>query len=241
MTAAYAGREPMRADAKFYLTMAIVSAVLIFAGFAPSFYLKSVIHAPPPLSLLTTIHGTVFTLWMALFITQAWLIAVDNVALHRQIGVMGALLFGTMLTLGYTTAITAARLGHAPPASPPPLAFMALPLFAITGTAILVGLALWFRRRSDWHKRLMIAALFTMTSPGTGRIAIPLGFAPEANWIALGTAELLLAIALFHDWRTERRIHPAYVVAVVVFAAIHVGVAWGFSSPTWLAFAHAIT
>jgi hypothetical protein len=54
-------REAWNAGARFYFTMALVSAAVIFAGFAPSFYLKSLIHAPPPLSALTVTHGLVFT------------------------------------------------------------------------------------------------------------------------------------------------------------------------------------
>ena len=241
MGLAITNRAAFRADATFYLTMAIVSALIIFAGFAPSFYLKSIIHAPPPLSLLTTVHGVVFTAWMALFITQAALISANNVALHRQIGMMGALLFGAMISLGYATALIAGHLGHAPPGAPAPLYFMALPLISFTGTLVLVALALHYRRKSDWHKRLMLAALFTMTPPGTGRIVIPLGLAPEGTWISLIVAELLLAVAMLHDWSNDKRIHPAYWVAAGVMAVVHIGVAWAYSSPAWLAFAQAIT
>ncbi len=234
-------KESPRSDATFYLSMSVVSAVIIFVGFAPSFYLKSVIHAPPPLSQLTIVHGTIFTVWMILFLTQASLIAADRVALHRQLGIIGAVLIGVMLALGCSTAITAGRLGHAPPGSPAPLAFMALPLMSITGTLILVVAALLNRRRSEWHKRLMLAAVFTLTEPGTGRLVIPLGLAAEGTWIALGVGEALLAVAMLYDYWKRRRVHPAYWYAATVVVAVHVGVAWAYSSPLWLAFAKAIT
>ena len=235
-------RETLRSDSAFYLTMAIVSAALVFVGFAPSFYLKSVIHAPvPPLTLLTVVHGMVFTVWVALFLTQASLISVGNVALHRQLGIVGAVLFGAMLSLGYSVAITAGHLGHAPPGAPAPLAFMALPLIGITGTAVLVATALLMRKQSDWHKRLMLVAMFTLTPPGTARIAIPLGLASQAVSIAFGVLELMLVIAMAYDWSLKKRIHPAYLVGAAVVLTIHVSVAWAFSSPAWLKFAHAMT
>jgi len=53
--------EAWDADAGFYLTMVLVAAAFIIVGFAPSFYLKSLIHAPPPLTQLTIAHGLVFT------------------------------------------------------------------------------------------------------------------------------------------------------------------------------------
>jgi hypothetical protein len=221
--------------------MSIVSCVILFLGFAPSFYLKPVIQAPPPLSTLSFAHGVVGTLWMALFITQATFISTGRTALHRQLGIMGALLFGLMAMLGYWTAITAGELGHAPPESPPALVFMALPLIAMTASLLLVALALWNRSRSDWHKRFMLAAMFSLTGPGTGRILIPLGF---ASWGAQGSlivTELLLAAAMTYDQIQAKRIHPAYWYAAATIVVTHIAVTWAFTSPTWLAFAQALT
>ncbi len=233
--------EAWDAGAKFFLVMSAISAGLIFLGFAPSFYLKSVIHAPPPLSPMTITHGVVFTAWTLLFVTQAALIAYRKPAPHRQLGILGVILFGVVLTLGYATAITAGHLGHAPPDSPPPLAFMALPLIGVTGTLLLFSLAVWNRRRSDWHKRLMLVSLFTFTSPGVGRLTIPAGFAEHATTIALTVAELLLLAAIVYDHRTNKRVHPAYWVSVIVMLTVHLSVEWAYTSPTWLAFAATIT
>jgi hypothetical protein len=234
-------KEAWDADGGFFLAMALVAAAIIFAGFAPSFYLKSVIHAPPPLSVLTVTHGLVFTAWMLLFITQTALIATKRPAPHRQLGILGALLFGAMVSLGYSTALTAGRLGHAPPGAPAPLVFMALPLIAMTAALVLVAAGLWNRRRSDWHKRLMLASIFAMTGPGTGRIAIPLGFAPQGTWLALIVADILLAAAIAYDFRRQKRVHPAYALAAIVFAVTNAGVAWAFGSESWMSFAKALT
>jgi uncharacterized membrane protein YozB (DUF420 family) len=234
-------QAPARSESRFFLIMSIVACAILFLGFAPSFYLKPIIQAPPPLSMLSTAHGVVGTLWMALFITQAAFISTGRQALHRQLGMMGALLFGLMAMLGYWTAITAGELGHAPPESGAPLAFMALPLIGMTASLLLVGLALWNRSRSDWHKRLMLAAMFSLTGPGTGRILIPLGF---ASWGAQGSlivSELLLVTAMAYDQVRTNRIHPAYWYAAAILVVTHIAVTWAFTSPTWLAFAQALT
>jgi len=236
-----ASREAWNADARFYFAMALLSTAIIVAGFAPSFYLKSVIHAPPPLSFLSTTHGLVFTAWMLLFVVQSGLIVANRPAPHRQLGILGALLFGAMISLGYSTAITAGRLAHAPPGAPPPLVFMALPLLALTGAAVLVAAALWNRRRSDWHKRLMLASMLVMTGPGSGRLAIPMGLAPEGTAISLGVADLLLAAAIAYDYSRSKRLHPAYLAAAAIFAVTNIGVFWAFASPLWTSLAKAIT
>ncbi len=234
--------EASDADAGFYLTMVLVSAAIIFVGFSPSFYLKSVIHAPPPLTQLTITHGLVFTAWTLLFIAQVSLIARKQTALHRQLGVLGAVLYGAVVSLGVSTAITAARLGHAPPGAPAPLAFMALSLFIIVAALALVVLALWNRRRSDWHKRLMLTSLFMMTGPGLGRILVPLGLAAQEVTIGFLVTELLLTAAILHDYRRYKHVHRAYWIAAGIFVVAHLCVMWAFGSPAaWMAFAHAIT
>lgn len=230
-----------RSESRFFLVMAIVPCLILFVGFAPSFYLKGMIPAPvPALSLLTAVHGVVYTGWMALFITQAYLIHSGRPAVHRQLGMMGALLFGMMVVLGYWVAITAGRLGHAPPGAPAPLAFMALPLFGITGSLALVAMALWNRRYSDWHKRLMLAAMFSVTAPGTGRILIASGLGASPH-LALLVSDVLLFVAMGYDYANTRRIHPAYWYALASLIVVQILVGWAFNSPTWLSFAQALT
>lgn len=234
-------REGWNDDAGFYLVMVLTAVALLLAGFAPSFYLKSLIHAPPPLSLLTITHGVVFTTWMALFVAQAALIAARRPAPHRQLGMLGALLFGAMIVLGCSTALTAGRLGHAPPGSPAPLAFMALPLISMAGATTLVASGLLARRRIDWHKRLMLASLFAVTGPGTHRVAVGLGLAEHGVLANFLVADLLLLVAILYDWRRRRSVYPAYLASAGVFLGVACGVYWAFASDAWLAFARVLT
>lgn len=230
-----------REDGQFFFIMVAVSALIIFAGFAPSFYLKSIIHAPPPLSPLTIVHGIVFTAWVLFVVLQSALIGFGDPALHRRLGVLGAVLFGSVVTLGLSTAITAAKLGHAPPGAPAPMAFLALPMFDIAGVAVLVVLALANRTRLDFHKRLMMCGLVAMTPPGLGRILIGAGQAASATSISFLVMDLLLAGAVAYDAVVHRRIHPAYFWCAAIFFVMNVGVAWGFTSPEWLSFAQWLT
>ena len=226
---------------RFYFPMALICAGIIFLGFAPSYYLKGFIHAPPPLSALTMVHGVVFTTWVMLFVLQTALIGFGQPALHRRLGMLGAVLFGMVLTLGFSTAITAGRLGHAPPGSPPPLVFMVLPVVGIIGAAILVILALANRSRSDFHMRLMLSSLIFMTPPALHRIAVGAGHAGGGTWIALAAADLLLVGAIGYDFILHKRIHPAYLWSAGIFLAANACVAWGYSSPHWLGIATWLT
>jgi hypothetical protein len=229
--------ELAAADRRFFFFGALLCAAIIFLGFAPSYYLKSLIHAPPPLSALTIVHGVVFTAWVLLFVLQSALAGYGNPTLHRQLGLLGAVLFGAVISVGILTAVTAGRLGHAPPGAPAPLAFMVLPLLGIAGAASLVVLALANRLRTNFHKRYMLASLIALTPPALHRLAIGAGYIADGTPIALLAADLLLLGAIGFDfWRT-RRIHPAYVTSMAVFAIVNLGTVWGFSSPHWLSFA----
>src|SRR5580704_4292383 len=83
---------------RFYAGVAIGTALLVFVGFARTYYLK-VLFGTPELQVLLHVHGLVMTTWFVLFFVQVRLIAVHRTALHRRLGVGGAILAGLVLVL----------------------------------------------------------------------------------------------------------------------------------------------
>jgi hypothetical protein len=227
-----------RREKRFFLILAVLCAIFVFLGFSPSFYLKDVIHAPPPLSAMTRVHGVVFTAWVLLFVTQAALIKAGNPALHRRLGLMGAALMGAVIAIGVTTAINAGRLGHAPPGVPPALLFMSVPLAGIAATATLFLSALWNRARRDAHMRYMLAGFITMTPPATHRIFLGMGFPNQALWLAFAIMDALLLVAVLYDLRARNTVHPAWIWSAFAFVLAQGAIVWAFSSPAWLPVAH---
>ena len=63
-----------RRDRLFYSGMGIAAALVVFAGFAPTYYLKGAFGGRP-LSPLLHAHGLIFTSWIVLFVVQTGLIA----------------------------------------------------------------------------------------------------------------------------------------------------------------------
>src|SRR3970282_1592308 len=135
---------PSRHDRLFFSGMAAAAALTVFAGFAPTYYLKGY-FASPALSPLLHVHGALFTSWIVFFIVQTALVASRRTRVHRRIGVAGGALAGVMVVVGTMAAIDAARRGAAPPGVPP-LAFLAIPLFDMVMFAPLVGTAPYFRQ-----------------------------------------------------------------------------------------------
>src|SRR5271165_1110778 len=85
-------------DRRFYLVMAVASAVLVFLAFARTYYLKAY-FGTPQLTALVEFHGVVFTTWMVFFVAQTALIASNRPSVHRRLGYAGGALASVMVVL----------------------------------------------------------------------------------------------------------------------------------------------
>jgi hypothetical protein len=194
--------EPSR---RFFRGMALAFLVTAFAGFAPTYYLKSVTHAPP-LSPLLHVHGLVFTAWLVLLFTQTSLVAAHRVDWHRRLGLFGVLVATAMLVLGPMAAIAAARRGFAV-GDLHGMNLLVFQLGAIVLFAGFVGAALYQRRRPELHRRLMLLATINLLPPAIVRLPL-VGGRPI---VALLLCTLFIAPAMLHDLRTRGRVHPVYL------------------------------
>ena len=101
------------ADRRFFMSMAVAIAVIVFVGFAPTFYLRPAFQSDS-LPTVFAIHGTVFTAWIVLLVVQTALIAPvapRSIASWAWRGGLAAL----MLIVGYMAVVTAARRGFSMP------------------------------------------------------------------------------------------------------------------------------
>lgn len=217
-----------------YSALALCCALIVFLGFAPTFYLNAVL-AHRRLDLMRTAHGTVFSLWLVMLVAQTSLVARGRVDLHRRLGVAGGLLASLMVVLGVAMAIHGARYGLETPDLPPVPVFLVVPLFDMLVFASLIGAALWYRRRPDLHKRLMIMATIALLPAAFARM--PLNFIgdPLLRAFALGDAALLTCVAC--DVVAQRRLHRVWIwggLWIVLSLPLRMAVA---GTPSWQAFA----
>ena len=96
-------------DRVFFTGMSLAAALTVFAGFAPTYYLRS--SGLPPLSPLVHLHGLVFTAWIFLFLAQTTLVAAHRTDLHRRFGIAGSILAVVLVGVGTTTAVDLLRRG----------------------------------------------------------------------------------------------------------------------------------
>jgi hypothetical protein len=235
-TAAVATRRRTR---RFYVGMAIAIAITVFAGFSRSYFLKAW-YGTPELGRLLHLHGLVFTTWVLFFLSQTVLVATGRTYLHRRMGIAGAVLALLVLIVGTTVAIMRVKSGRASPIpGVSPLAFLAIPLFDMVVFAILVGTALYFRRRLEAHKRLMTLSMITLLPAPIARMSfLPLPPGPP-TFFAL--ADLFIVALLIYDLSVRKRIHPATIwggLLVVASQPLRLMIA---GTPAWTAFAGWLT
>ena len=203
------------ADRGLYSWAALAAIAIVFAGFARTFYLRASFGSPP-LSTLLHVHGFLMSTWFAFFLMQVRLVAMRRTDLHRRTGVFGALLALTVLLVGVTTAITAARLGHTP--GPPPLVFLVIPLGDLLVFALLVSAGLYFRGRSDVHKRLMLLSCLGILTAAIARI--PIDFLQAGGLpMFFGATDLIVLSIVAYDTYKHRRLHPAFGWGMLLIVA----------------------
>jgi hypothetical protein len=193
-------------DRRLYTGAAMAAIGIVFAGFARTYFLKTS-FGTPALSTLIHVHGFLMTLWFLFFLMQVRLVAMHRTDLHRRTGVFGAVLAVAILIAGTITAITAAKLGHTP--GPPPLIFLVVPLGDILVFSLLVGAGLYFRSRSDIHRRLMLLSCVGILTAAIARIQldfIQAGGLP----VFFALTDLLVLSCVAYDTIKHRRLHPAF-------------------------------
>jgi hypothetical protein len=210
------GAALRQSERRFYTGMVLAAAAMIFAGFAPTYYLKSVTGSRE-LPLLVHVHGAAFTAWVILFLVQVRLIAGRKLAVHRRLGFATVALGAAMIVLGFLTAVAGGRRGTTVDGVTAQ-AFMLIPLTDLLVFGVLVTLAVIYRRRSAIHKRLMLLAFIGgLLLPAISRLP----WVHDRPPVILLIFGAFLAAGAVHDRLTTGRIHPVNKWgAVAVFLTV---------------------
>jgi hypothetical protein len=227
-----------RRERRFFAGMAVAFALTVLAGFSRSYYFNGAAGERFELSPLLHWHGAVYTAWMLLLVVQTLLVAARRTDLHRRLGVAGVALAGGMIALGSAVAITRTASGAIADQGVPPLLFLAVPLFGMVVFGALVGAAVVLRRRSAFHKRLMLLATLELVTAAVSRLPYVEDWGPAGFF---GVTDLFVVAIAAYDYATAKRIHPATLWGgLVLVASQPLRLAIG-GSPPWLAFAAWLT
>jgi hypothetical protein len=206
---------PPHSDRWFFAAMALLLLGLAAAGFAPTFYARSL--DAPPLAPLVFVHGFLGTVWLALFALQAGLVAAGRLAWHRRMGLAGAVVtFGFVVSGGLLVARFEGLHGDEPGG------VFAAHLFTnvapLVAFAMLAAAGVAQRAVPARHKRLMLLAAIALSPPAIGRLFAELELA-RFNLVAY--ASLAFACSIY-DWRVRGRPHAVALLGAAALVAIDI-------------------
>ena len=226
--------SPALRERRFYLWSGAFIAVSTVVGFARTYYFRGYFHSPE-LRPFLHYHGAVMTAWIVLFFVQAVLIAGRRVRLHRVLGYFGAFLAVLVVIMGSAATILAAARevrAHSHFANLT-LNVLGLELTQMTLFGTLVGIALWYRRRPDIHKRCMLLATFCML-PNPQIRALPF-LHSNILYLIIFSAQVFLFVVI--DTIRNHRIHPAFLRgAIAINLALYAAQFWS-TTEAWRHFA----
>jgi uncharacterized membrane protein YozB (DUF420 family) len=219
----------------FYLGMSwLVAAVVVF-GFSQTIG-ANLLHPDTPRPWILPIHALVFSGWVLVFIVQCSLVRISKVAWHRRMGIAGAVLGSVLPVLGVTTALIMQRWhdqqGNANDAG------LSLPFNDMLTFSMAFGLAIYWRRRPEFHRRLMLIATCCLTGAAFARF--PEGMVPASGFYAC--VDLLILLGVLRDAVVNRRVHAVYRYGLPCMMASQAFAQYVLLAmpPLWLAITHRI-
>ena len=210
------GGMAARAEERFFFKMACLMGAVIVAGFSLHLAMGRSTFAVP---LIYHVHGVVFFGWVALLVTQSALVAGGNVALHRRLGWLSVLWIPLMVALGVAITVTSVQRTGGPFFFDANEFLISNPIGLLAFAGLSLG-AVALRRRTDWHRRLMLGAMASILGPGFGRILPSPLLGPLAWEITSSIGMVFILAGMWRDKRHLGRVHPAWLVGLVA------GIGW---------------
>lgn len=201
-------------DRYFYFSMSLLIAAVVVFGFSQTIN-QNLLHASPIPPFILTIHAIVFPGWVLFFILQSALIRSRNVKLHRALGWFGVALAVAIVVVGFLTARGMDRFLLTQPGAPFPMkSFMIIQLTDLALFAVPFALAIYWRKRPEYHRRLVLIASCSLTNAAFSRFPhMPLVWSPAG-------VTFLIALGAARDFLVNRRVHKVYLYALPVYIVV---------------------
>src|SRR4051812_2012346 len=208
------------AEHVFFGAMAWLIALIVFIGFARTYYLASAFGAKPLAAPIVHIHAAVFTCWIAMLIAQTSLVGMGRADIHRRLGLLGLGLAPVVVILGVVVAFEMLNRFAPVRTVDSPLIF-AVALSEIAGFAVPVYFGFRLRRQSPVHKRLVMIGTIAMTTAGFGRW--PVAFLLHRPLPAMLAAFTLLSLMMGFDVKATGRVQRATALGAAWVVFIELG------------------
>lgn len=210
---------------KFFLIMGMVGLFAIFVGFSKPFIIPVTQQTfKAPFSIY--FHAAVSLAWVLLFTIQSSLIHKKKYKLHIRLGFVGIFLaIATSFSLLPVSKFIVERdlkLGLGEMAYSNSISLLTTAFIFL----VLVGFAIYFRRQSIIHKRLLLLATIVLLWPAWFRFRHFFPNVPRPDiWFGLVLSDSLIIVSWIWDKISNKRIHPSLLypgIAIIIEQAIEV-------------------
>lgn len=225
-----------RYDRVFFPVMSLLALGTVFLGFAKSYFLAGMIHAPLP-SRIVHVHGAVFTIWIALLIVQTGIVSGRRLDLHRKLGLFGFAWAALMVFMGLLAARNSLMRGFSPAPGLPAAVFFIVPVTDIFVFATLVYLGWALRNRGLDHKRLMMMATLGILDAAVARW--PFTYIRNPHLADLTLYALLLMMVGYDLWSTHKVQKVTWMSALLIVVVGQARIPLGMTH-AWMKFAEIV-
>jgi hypothetical protein len=209
----------------FYFLMSLLIAGVVVYGFMHTVS-ERLFHPAIARPTVLYFHAAVFAGWILFFIFQSTLIRTQNVRLHMRTGWFGAALGIAVPVLGISTAIAMTRFDTLRLHSAFPASAVIFPFYDMVAFSVPFALAILWRKRPEYHRRLILLATCAITSAAFTRF--PQNKMPFV--VSYAGVDVLVLLGVMRDLMVERRIHRVYLLGLPGFVACQLAVVFTFLS-----------
>ena len=225
--------RPRKRKSRYFLVASCIALAVTLAGFFKTFIIPSArgtFSAPA----VIYIHGGLLFLWTAFLVTQSVIIQTRKVKLHRRLG---------WLSLGLVPGVVVSTIAAGVYVMKRDLALGGgqTAISSLVGTftspiifAVLVAVAIGYRRRPEVHKRLMLLAMVAIIWPAFFRFRhyFPPIARPELVF-GLVLPQSMILLAMLWEKLTMGRVHAVYLTVGLALIAENFAEYYLFDSSGW--------
>lgn len=232
--------RPLKQKSRYFLVASCLALLVAFVGFFKTFILPSArgtFSAPA----VIYVHGGLLFLWTAFLVMQSMLIQMRKLYLHRlmgfvSLGLVPCVVISTMAAGVYVLKRDLALGGGQVAMSSLIGSFTSPMMFAI-----IVAAAIVYRRRPEFHKRLMLLAMIAIIWPAFFRFRhyFPSVAHPEVIF-GLILPDCMIVVAMLWEKLTIGRVHVVYLTVGVALIAESVAEVYLFDSSGWRVIANGL-
>ncbi|MGA8311255.1 MAG: hypothetical protein WB755_14570 [Terriglobales bacterium] len=229
--------RPALLENYFYFLMTLLIFGTVVYGFSHTVD-QNLIHPAVPRPFILYVHAAVFSGWLVLFVLQSTLVRSHHVRWHRRVGWFGVGLGAVIPVLGVATAIAMGRFNTFQLHQTGAAAFLIIPLWDMVNFAAAFALAVYWRKKPEFHRRLILIACCALTAASFGRS--PPNILPRIVFYA--GVDLLILLGVVRHLIVNRSIHQVYRYALpaIILGQVVVMYAATVQPAVWMRIAHSM-